>query len=91
MTQHSTSISDHCRNSRHHSNGQRGYGWITSDAPVTDVPDRELFCHASGLPKGVRALSAGDRVEFTTRKSRAVGKPPEARVIKIIEAAAEAA
>jgi cold shock CspA family protein len=72
-------------------NGQRGYGWITSDAPVTDVPDRELFCHASGLPKGVRALSAGDRVEFTTRKSRAVGKPPEARVIKIIEAAAEAA
>jgi cold shock CspA family protein len=65
-------------------NTQRAYGWITSDGPIDQVLDRELFCHKSGLPKGVTALDAGTRVEFTTRPARAAGKPPEARVIRIL-------
>jgi cold shock CspA family protein len=72
-------------------NRVRGFGWVISDGPVDGVPDRELFCHKSGLPKGTPYLKAADRVEFVLRPARAANKPPEARVLKIVEPIAEAA
>jgi hypothetical protein len=72
-------------------NKMRSYGWITSDSPIDGVPDKELFCDASSLPKGIRELPKGARVEFVTRPSRTAGKPPEARVLRILDEAEAAA
>jgi cold shock CspA family protein len=72
-------------------NNQRAYGFLTADAPIDNVPDRELFAHAKNLPRGVKFLIPGNRVEFETRPSRKAGMPPEAVVVRVIEVAAEAA
>jgi hypothetical protein len=72
-------------------NRERGYGWVLSDGPIDGVPDKELFCHKSGLPKGIPFLNAADRVEFTLRPARATGKPPEAKIVRIIQTEALAA
>jgi cold shock CspA family protein len=74
-----------------HWNDPRGYGFLTSDGSIDGVPDRDLFVHAKRLPKGVKTIAPGQRVEFTTVTARTPGKPVEAKVLRIINEMAEAA
>ena len=72
-------------------NAHRGFGFIASDARLDGVDeDKDVYSHASKLPKGVTALEAGQRVEFVLVPARLPGKQPQARVLRII-AGAEAA
>jgi hypothetical protein len=72
-------------------NANRGYGWIKSDGDVPEIPERELFLHATGLPRPMKSIAVGTRIEFVTKKSRAVGKPPEGKILRVITEMAEAA
>jgi cold shock CspA family protein len=56
-----------------------------ADGPVDGIPHEVPFCDASALPKGIGWLQPGERVEFTTRRSRTAGKPPEAKIVRVIE------
>jgi|SRR5580700_4448673 cold shock CspA family protein len=69
----------------------RGFGFITSDGPVEGVEYRDVFIHAKKLPRGMKSMERGTRVEFVTVPPRVVGKPVEAKVLRILPAMAEAA
>jgi cold shock CspA family protein len=34
----------------------RGFGFLLSDSDVPGCQDREIFCHATNLPRGVAEL-----------------------------------
>jgi cold shock CspA family protein len=69
----------------------RGFGFLLDDADVPGCQDREIFCHAKNLPRGVTELIPGSRVEFVTVDSKVPGKQPQARVTRILDLAPEAA
>jgi hypothetical protein len=52
-----------------------GYGFITADAPIDGIVDREsIYFHRA--PKGV-IVERGDRVEFTLKPAKLAGRQPE--------------
>lgn len=65
----------------------RAFGFLLADADVPGCQDREIFCHATNLPRGVAELTPGQRVEFVTVESRPAGKQPQARVARILDLA----
>jgi cold shock CspA family protein len=67
-------------------NVQRAYGFVLSDAPVDGIPDKEVYCHRTGLPDGVSSLERGTRVEFRLVPPHLAGKPSQAKITKIVEA-----
>jgi cold shock CspA family protein len=72
-------------------NTKRGFGFLMSDIDIAGCPDRELFCHAKKLPKCMTALTPGQRVEFTPVAAHLPGRPPEARVTRILDELVQAA
>lgn len=68
----------------------RGFGFLLADSDVPNCRDREIFCHASDLPRGVAELIPGQRVEFLTVEAKLPGKQPQAKIVRIV-AEAEAA
>jgi cold shock CspA family protein len=72
-------------------NSQRAYGFILADTDIPGASDREIFVHRSSLPKGVRDIELGQRVEFVTKPSHIAGKQPQAKVVRIIDTEAMAA
>jgi cold shock CspA family protein len=66
---------------------KKGYGFVSSDCDIPGCTDRDLFLHASRLPRGMKSIEPGTRIEFTTVPAKLVA---EAKVIRII-AEAEAA
>lgn len=72
-------------------NTSRAYGFILSNSPLDGIADREIYFHRSGMPKGIASLEQGQRVEFVTVPPHVVGKPPQAKILRIIETVSEAA
>ena len=69
-------------------NRARGYGFLLADAQLDGIgDDREVYAHKSKLPKGVTHLERRQRVEFSLTPSHVAGKPPQAKVIRVIEQA----
>ena len=64
---------------------RRRYGFILSDARIDGIAeDREIYCHRSGLPKGVTALVQGQRCEFQIIPAHVPGKQAQAKIIRIV-------
>lgn len=49
-------------------NGERGFGFLRVDG-------HDVFCHASALPLGTRALEVGQHVGFEIGLNDRTGKP----------------
>ena len=63
----------------------RAFGFITADVHLDGIgEDREVFCHRSSLPQGLDCLEPGQRVEFELVPSRAAGRPPQAKILRIV-------
>jgi cold shock CspA family protein len=68
------------------------FGFVTSDARLDGIgEDRDVYCHRSKLPKGITSLVPGMRVEFQLIPAHVQGRPPQAKVLRIITETAEAA
>jgi cold shock CspA family protein len=69
---------------------ERGFGFVLSDGPLDGIPDKEVFCHRTSLPKGYTSLEPRARVEFTLHPAHLADKPPQARVTRVLDAAGAA-
>ena len=69
-------------------NRKSGYGFLLADGPLDGIgDDREVYAHKSKLPKGVLRLERRQRVEFSLIPSHIPDKPPQAKVVRVIEQA----
>jgi cold shock CspA family protein len=66
-------------------NKARAFGFILSDSPIDRIADKEIYFHRTDMPRGVEELTPGQRVEFRTIRPHIVGKPPQAKIIRIVE------
>ena len=54
-------------------NSERGFGFITTNG-------RDVSCHATALPMGVKSLEVGSHVGFEMEISSRTGKPQATNV-----------
>jgi cold shock CspA family protein len=72
-------------------NGPKGYGFLRSDSPHPGIDeDKSVYFHRKKAPRGVDP-EIGQRVEFQLVEAHLPNKPMQARIIRVISEAAEAA
>lgn len=70
----------------------RRFGFIAADYKIDGIDEsREVYIHRSRLPAGVGHLTPHARVEFVLEEPHVKGRAMEARVVRVMDEAKEAA
>jgi cold shock CspA family protein len=69
-------------------NSAKGFGFILQESNIPDCPTLGIFVHVRNIPEGV-TIERGARVQFTTQPSKIAGKQHEAKIVRVIDEAAQ--